>query len=291
MSTRIDMQNADAVIDLLLGAAETLSAGAYRRGSLVALPASGRLLVSGDLHDNPIHFEKIRRLARLDESPDHHVVFQEMVHTEHLINGVDLSHRMLIRIAQQVIAFPRQVHPLLANHELSQMTGAGVSKGAGNSVELFDAGLEFVYHDRAPDVTDAIKHFVRAMPLALRSDSGVFCAHSLPAPAMMTFFDHRVLERELRDEDYKGPEGAAYLMTWGRRHTKEQIDALAAQWEVRIFFLGHEHIETGCEMLGPKLVKLNSDHEHGAVIVIDLADPPTAEEAMMGAIRLNTVSY
>ena len=68
-----------------------------------------------------------------------------MIHGERLLNGMDFSYRMLGRVAQLVIDWPDQVHPILANHELAQLTGRGVSKGAGNSVELFNDALEFVF--------------------------------------------------------------------------------------------------------------------------------------------------
>src|SRR5687767_13490267 len=96
---------------------------------------------------------------------------------------------MLARVAELVMRYPGQVHPLLANHELAQMTGRGVSKGAGNSVVLFNDGLEYVFGDECEAVSTALKEFIAAMPLALLSESGVFCAHSLPAPHAMQNFD------------------------------------------------------------------------------------------------------
>jgi len=284
------MRSAAWAIDTLDRAAAALLASTHRAGSIVRLPARGRLVVTGDLHDNPAHLAVIVRLARLETSPDHHVILQEMIHGEQLVNGADLSHRMLLRVAELVTRFPTQVHPLLANHELAQMTGKGVSKGAGNSVRLFNDGLEFVFNDDWEDVAEAINRFIRAMPLALATESGVFCAHSLPGPQAMERFDLNIIKRDLRDEDYLSPGegriGSAYLMTWGRGHTAEQIEMLAKAWHVNLFMLGHEHVDVGCEMKGPRLVKINSDHEHGAAVIVDLANPPTAEEAMNEAVRL-----
>jgi hypothetical protein len=292
VSAPADLRSATWAIDMLDRAAAALLASPHRAGSIVRLPAHGRLVVTGDLHDNPAHLGVIVRLARLEHSPDHHVIFQEMIHGEQLVNGADLSHRMLLRVAELVTRFPTQVHPLLANHELAQMTGKGVSKGAGNSVRLFNDGLEFVFNDHWEEVARAINRFIRAMPLALATESGVFCAHSLPAPGTqgMDRFDLNIIKRDLRDEDYLSPGeggiGSAYLMTWGRGHSAEQIESLAKAWHVNLFMLGHEHVEAGCEMKGPKLVKINSDHEQGAAVIVDLAHPPTAEQAMNEAVRL-----
>ena len=105
----------------------------------------------------------------------------------------------------------------------------------------------------------------------------------------MAQFDPDVLHRALRDEDYLSKTGSAYLMVWGRGHTPQQIDDLAGQWGVQLFCLGHQHVETGLIVHGQRLVVLNSDHEAGAVLPIDLANLPTTEEAAFAAIRLGGV--
>ena len=288
-SSSVNLRDAEAVAELFHDAVQAMRACAYRRGSAIRIPARGRLLATGDLHDNPIHLSKIIHLAKLDRSPDHHVVLHEMIHGERLINGLDLSHRMLARVAELVVQYPNQVHPMLANHELAQMTGRGVSKGAGNSVELFVDGLEYVYGDEHQTVLDAIKAFIAAMSLALLSDDGVLCAHSLPAPHAMDEFELDVLDRELQPKDYAAPSGSAHLMVWGRRHTPEQLDLLAARWNVKLFCLGHEHADTGIEVIGQRLIVLNSDHERAVVLPIDLANVGSTEEMMLAAIPLSAI--
>lgn len=286
--------DAQAIIDLFKTAGQALLTSARRSKSIARLPPRGRLIATGDLHDNPFHLEKVIAVARLEASPDHHVVMHEMIHGERLLNGMDFSYRMLTRVAELVIAHPDQVHPVLANHELAQMTGRGVSKGAGNSVQLFNDALDYVFGDDTVDVADAINGFIRAMPIALLSDGlagegGVLCAHSLPMEAMMRHFDIDLFDRDLTEEDYRAPHGSAYLMVWGRRHTIEQVEQLAERWGVKLFCLGHEHAETGIEMRGPRVLILNTDHERATVLPIDLAAVPTAEEAFIHALPLAAI--
>jgi hypothetical protein len=281
-----NLRDADAVIDLFDRAADAVRSHPHRTGSVVTLPAHGRLLATGDLHDNPAHLQRIIELAALDSSPDHHVVLHEMIHGEHLINSMDFSHRMLARVAELILKYPAQVHPVLANHELSQMTGKGVSKGAGNSVELFNDAIEFVFGDRWDEVLDAVKGFIRAMPLALRSEGGVLCAHSLPAERMMKHFDRDVFDRALTVEDYAAPSGSAYVMVWGRQYTAQQAAELAQHWNVQYFCLGHQHVDTGIELVMDRVLVLNSDHESARVLPLDLAALPTPEEALMYAMPL-----
>lgn len=288
----LPITSAAATAELFERAADALFAQRPNREAAVRLGANGRLLATGDLHDNPVHLNKLVRLAKLDEAPSNHLVLHEMIHSERLINGVDLSHRMLARAADLILHYPSQVHVLLANHELSQLTGRGVSKGAGNSVELFDAGLEFAFGDDAEFVSDAIRAFIRAMPVALVSDSGVLCAHSLPGAHAMKHFDLGLLDRPLSDADYDPATGSASLMTWGREHTPELVATLAKAWNVKLFCLGHQHVDTGAEVTHtgvPGVIVLNSDHEFGACLPIDLADVPAADDAVMFVIPLRAV--
>ncbi len=291
----MNFANPDDVIASLGTATERLLESPLRHGSIVRIPARGVLLATGDLHDNPIHLRRLLRVADLERDLDHHVVLHELIHGERLVDGVDLSHRMLLRAADLVLRFPGQAHPILANHEIAQATGRGVSKGAGNSVELFNDGLDYAFADAWSDVAEALNTFVRAMPLALMSDPdpdgrSVFCSHSLPSPAALRFMDLDVFERPLVDDDFIGPSGAAYLMTWGRGMTPEHLGFLAERWGVALFCLGHQFAETGIELLAENAIVINSDHERGAVIPIDLSHIPTAEEAFLRAVPLASIA-
>lgn len=247
------------------------------------------MLVTGDLHDNPDHYRKIVHLAKLDDSPDQHLVLHELIHGEHLLNGMDFSYRMLSNIADLVNRHPGQVHPLLANHELSQLTGRGVSKGAGNSVDLFNDAVEYVFGDDARTVIAAIHEFFLAMPLALITESGALVAHSLPNEMAMKSFDLDILDRELEDKDYISPTGSAYLMVWGRVYDKQSVLLLSQAWGVELFLLGHQHVDTGIEQVLPRVIVLNSDHERAVVVSLDLAELPSVEEVLMGAVPLQAV--
>lgn len=286
---RLNMNDARSAIDTFDRATEAQLGLSVRRGCAVHLPARGRLLATGDLHDNPVHFEKVVRLAKLEASNENHVVLHELIHGEHLINGMDFSYRMLLRVADLVIRFPGQAHPLLANHEISQMTGAGVSKGAGNSVELFNEALDFVFGDDAEEVAEACGRFIAAMPLVLLTEDGVACAHSLPNARLAARVPPEVIDRALVDEDFRSPLGVAYLMTWGRTYDDAQVESLAAAWGVRLFCLGHQSVETGIEQRGSRVVVLNSDHERAMVLPLDLSKIPDPGQAIMDAIPLAAV--
>lgn len=285
------LRDPDAVADLLERAAEILRESPLRDGCVVRLPPAGRLVVAGDLHDNPVHLEKIRRFGRLEASADHHLIVQELIHGDRMVNGVDLSYRVVAKVADLVTSFPGRVHPLLANHELCQMLGIGVSKGHGDGTILFNDGLDFVFGDGADRVADALATFFRAMPLAVRTERGLWCSHSIPSPETTDRFDATVFARSLEEADYRGPVGAAYLMVWGRGQKEEQVARLADAWGARTFCLGHASSEEGAHVVASRMAVLNSDHPRGRVLEIDLAsDVPDAATLVEATLPLSAFS-
>ncbi|MDZ4829345.1 MAG: metallophosphoesterase [Phycisphaerae bacterium] len=283
MTFSTDLRNADAVCGLLERAAGVLRGAACRRGCVHILGDRGRLVVAGDLHDNPIHLDRIVAFARLDESDEHHLVVQELIHGERLVNGVDLSYRVVAKVAALVERFPGRVHPLLANHELCQMLGIGVSKGHGDGTALFRDGLDFVFGDDSDAVADALGDFFRAMPLAVRTAHGLWCSHSIPSPETTSRFDMGIFEREIAFEDYQAPRGPAYLLVWGRGQLAEQVDQLARAWGVETFCLGHAHSDAGAHVVTPRMAVLNSDHDRGRIVEFDLSLPAPDSEAIVAA--------
>jgi hypothetical protein len=290
--------DAAAFAALLDRAAAALRASPVRVASAVRLPARGRLLVTGDVHDNTLHFEAAVRAARLDDSPDHHLALQEIIHGEGaqrlgmadaFTDGpVDMSHRLLARVAELVLAYPAQVHPILANHEIAQCRGHGITKGGVNCTVAFDAGLLEAYGDHASLAAAAVSRFVMAMPLGVLCENGAMVLHSLPSGPSARHFDLRVFERSLVDEDFDPPFGAAHLLTWGRGHEPGQLAAFAREWGARVFIVGHEPAPEGVFVRPPNMVVLNTGHAAGRVIELDLTAP--APDAADLAARAEPVS-
>lgn len=283
----LDPHDHDQVIRRFREATDAIRSTPGRRGSTVHLGDRGRLLVTGDLHDSRPRFDWVVEHAKLDADPEHHIVLQELIHGELAEDDVDLSYRTLLAAASLLLRHPTQVHVLLANHELAQMAGQPIRKGGGCMTTQFDLGLRQVFGDHAPGVVMAIDGFIRAMPIAVRTASGVFCAHSLPGPEMMPRFDLDLIHRDIDPGDYSPFFGSAWMMVWGRRHPPEQLLELAAVWQVDLFCLGHAWVPTGITIGGPRMVQMNSDHRHAAIVAIDLSRPaPTPEELCSTSIRI-----
>jgi hypothetical protein len=311
----LDLTSAASVRETFLAGSSANLEAPCRQGSIDRVSAPGRLIATGDLHDNPLHFARLVRAAGLDDqtgdqeterrrneerpeqsvssslglsvSSPSHLVLHEIIHSDRLINGMDFSFRALARVAALKSAYPDHVHTLLANHELAQLTGAGIIKDGVKVVEAFNEGVEYAFGDEAEPVQESIREFIYSMPLALRArcqtqdgrSLDILCAHSLPSTAMMSRFDPTVLSRDLTPADYEPRQGAAHIMVWGRGYDAEQLEDLVERWGVNMFILGHEKADTGVQFIPPCAIVLNSDHERGVYLPIDLDNPPSPEEA------------
>jgi len=296
------MTDSEAVMEALRSGTAANFGAKCRVGSIDRISAPGTLIATGDLHDNPIHLGKLLAAANLDRDdgedtqpdpahPRHHLLLHELIHGDNLISGMDMSYRVLAKVAALKHRYPELVHILLANHELSQITGAGIVKDGIRVVEAFNQGVEYVFGSDTDAVLAAIGDFVRSMPLALRCltpRGDILCTHSLPTAAMMARFDPTVISRDLTEADYQPRTGSAYIMVWGRKYDAELLEDLVERWGVNLFILGHERCDDGVLFIPPCAIILNSDHPRGVYLPIDLDNPPRAEDAAALVVPLNS---
>ena len=278
----LDLTDPHAVAQTLRDAAEAFRGDPLRQGNTVHLPDSGHLIVTGDLHDHQLNFQRILKLAALDPAsppPPHsrgsgngprHLILHEVIHGPDRLNGADLSIRMLTRCAALKLRFPQQVHILLSNHELAQMQGEGITKHGVSVVDAFDLGVEYLYGDAAAEVQHAVEDYVRSLPLAVRCANRLMISHSLPSPRRIESFDKTILDRPLTDEDYLN-KASAYDMVWGRYQNATVTAELAEAWDVDAFIIGHQPAEMGYETLAENTLIIASDHAHGVALSLDLA--------------------
>jgi hypothetical protein len=288
----INVTDPDEVVAALRAGANANRTAKCRRLSIDYIEGPGRLIATGDLHDNPMHFSKLVRAAGMDGSvpPElvSHLTLHEVIHSDRLLNGMDMSYRVLARVADLKSRFPEHVHTMLGNHELAQMMNHIIMKDGVRSVEAFNAGVYYIFGERCDEVYDAILDFIRSMPIALRVHTpkgDILCAHSIPPAAIMTRFDTTILSRELSEEDY-GIRGAAHAMTWGRGYDAGGLEDLTERWGVWYFVLGHEHTDRGWNFVPPNAVVLNSDHSQGVFLPIDMSNPSRPEEVGRRVVRL-----
>jgi hypothetical protein len=284
----LDLDDAAFVADLLSQTAKLNREDPRRKACVVDLPEKGQFLATGDLHDNTPFLQRVVKQAKLDKSPDHHLVLHELIHGPTRLNGMDLSIRTLVRACAVKVAYPEQVCFLLSNHELAQRRQEHVFKEGGSDIDAFNDGLEHLYGDDAEQVHKAFDDYVDSLPLAIRCANGIMVAHSLPSPRKIDVFDKTVLRRQLKKEDYASA-GSATLMVWGRHQNQKIAQELADAWKVEQFILGHQQAEMGWEEKAHNILVLASDHGHGTCLPIDLSKSYTRDELIEHVLPINGI--
>lgn len=278
------MTSADKLIELLLESAATNRAEPLRNGQMLCFPGAGELLITADLHNHTRNFERIVKHAALHKNPQRHVILQELIHGGALgPNGEDNSIEMLIAAMQWAQEYRHQVHFIVANHDLAQVQRLAIMKDGYDLTDRFNRNLELSYTKKVPHVLAAFKEFVYSMPLAAITMTGIFLSHSLPGPRDMATFDPQVLRRALTEHDFiRG--GPIYQLIWGRNQTPEVLSKLSRLWWADIFICGHQQQEQGHGVMGDRMLILDSSHNHGAYLMLDLAKQYTFED-LVGRVR------
>ena len=264
------------VADIFRQAAAANSADPRRRGNVVALADDDQVLYSGDLHGHRENMARILAAAGLGRDPRVRLVIQEVIHGPADADGLDRSLSLLMRLARAKLAHPTEVLMLLANHDVAQITGSEIVKSGLGVCETFVKGVRASYGDDAAEVLAGMEEFLLSMPLAIRCPNRVWMSHSLPSPSRQEAAGLDVLDRPYTRQDLQRG-GAVYEWTWGRGHTPEQIEALAARLGVSVFLLAHRHREGGYKVVSDRCLTVLSDHEHGCVVRFGAGEPLTGE--------------
>jgi hypothetical protein len=266
-------ESADNFIQTLESAKELNLRSRFRTGNLLTLPRQGEVWMTGDIHDHRNNFNKFVKLARLKDNPDRHIILHELIHGDHIDpNGAEDSWKMLRDAARLKVEFPDQVHFLLANHDLAQVFGEGIAKGGSDVCEAFRKGLKRDFPERYHFAESAISEFLLSLPLAIRTQNGLWFSHSLPREDQVESFDFSVFARELSGDDYKRKTGAAYNLIWGRGIRETGVDLFAEEIGAELLITGHQPQESGFEVNGSRHLIIASDHNQGVFLPLSLED-------------------
>ncbi len=245
-------------------------------GSMLHFPDYGQLVMTGDIHGNRKNFEKLQRFCDLEHFAARHVILHELIHEDLDISGRDNSHETLLAAARWKVEFPDQVHFLLSNHELAQLSRNEISKNGRVVTQAFEESVTEDYGVDASAVLEAIGQLIQSYPLAGRTPNRIFVSHSLPSARDLPSFDETVFSRRPMPADLEG-DGAAHALVWGRHQTPATLDTLRLMLDVDFFICGHQPQEMGYEVLHDRMIILASEHNHGVFLTLDLSKPATLE--------------
>jgi len=275
-----------------------------RHGSTVVLAPelADEVMITGDVHGHRGNFDRIRHIAALDEHPHRHLVLQEVCHGgPSYPGGGCMSHTILDDVAELVTRHPRQVHLILGNHELAELSDFPICKNNQLLNMSFRLGLRQRYGSAAEEIRLALTRFLWSCPLAVRlpqgscermgtgseptradlvktasgevpvpilsQPQGILVTHSLPERVDLQGFDPSVLLRDLRADD--GVDGRdVFRLVWGRDYRRTNAQAFSELVGAKLLITGHEPCFKGFAVPNDLQVILDCCGDKGAYVIL-----------------------
>jgi len=241
-------ESAASIIEMLEEAAAANHATPGREGNVVRLSTeiADECIITADLHGHRENFDKLLKIADLENNPRRHLIMQEVCHggpTYPQGSGC-MSHVMLEDVAELKTQFPDRFHFLLSNHELAELTDYPIVKARKMLNLLFRCGVQQRYGDEAEQVRNAYTAFLGSLPLAARLENGIFISHSLPERVDLDGFDSGVFDRPIEADDLSEG-GAVFRLVWGRDFRPANAQAFAELVDAKVLVHGHEPCAEG----------------------------------------------
>lgn len=276
----------ERVLNVLRRAIDHTRATPGRRGHLTHLHDCTEVLVAGDMHGHLANFLAVMKAADLGTHPTRHLVLQELIHSDFFYpTGGDKSHQLVDLYATLKCQFPERVHYLPGNHEMAQMTGRQVAKGAHSQNALFVEGVKAAYGAAAADVCRAYHDLFRDSPLALRTPNGVFLCHTIvPAKWLPTFDPMRLLDEQYPDAEY-APGGSVYAILWGRDTAAETADTFLRKVDAELVVTGHIATDDGYAVPNPKQLIVDTAGTPAGYVLFP-ADRPITHAELVAGVRV-----
>lgn len=262
----------DHAVSLFEAAAKANTACEHRQGNLVNVPSeSGNdVMVTTDLHGNRLHFEKLLRIADLQEHDGRHLVMQEVCHggPTYPNSSACMSHLLLEDVAQLKITYPDRFHFLLSNHELAEITEFPISKHGRVLNLAFRFGIQTFYGEGAQQVHQAMCTFLSSCPLGIRIADHTLVTHSLPEDIAQFGFDTTVFERPLDAADWK-PRSDLFRLLWGRDFSETNARMFCDLMHVKNLIHGHEHCDAGFMTPNSHQIIIDSCGDLGCYVILE----------------------
>ncbi len=237
------------------------------------------VMITGDLHGHRRNFNTIRKIANLDQHPRRHLILQEVCHggPTYPQNGGCMSHIMLEDVTKLKTQFPEQVHFILGNHELAELTDYPIQKNKQMLNLMFRLGLQQMYGPATEKVRESYLPFLRSCPLAVRLPGKLFVSHSVPEDVDSRKFDKTLFTREIDPLEYYERTGI-FQLVWGRDYREENARAFAELVDAKVLINGHEPCPEGFSTPNQWQIILDCCGDKACYVILPTSTEPTQAE-------------
>ena len=217
--------------------------------SLVELPAKGKALVVTDIHGNFDDFNRYIELWEDFKSEDTHLILNgDYIHG--MFNSSDSSIEILDSVMYHC-AHSKNFHALLGNHEWSHVSGEPVFKSGADQKKGFELQIEKKFGDIWKSKLDQYIDFFKTLPIAVRTENGVFISHA--APARIKNIDSII---NATSAGYGINNRILFELLWSRYpedYNEKDIDVFLGKIGCKFSVVGHTPVE-GYEIIGNQLI-------------------------------------
>jgi len=237
------------------------------------------VMITADLHGHRRNFNRIKKIADLKHNPRRHLILQEVCHggPTYPSNGGCMSHNMLEDVARLKVEFPEQVHFIMSNHELAELTEYPILKVGKMLNLMFRLGINEMYGAASEKIREAYMNFIASCPLAAKLPGNVFVTHSAPEKTDSDGFDPAIFERSLSAADMK--EGTdLFRMVWGRDYRLENAQAFAKAIGAEVLIHGHTPQEKGFAVPNEVQIILDCCSQPATYLILPSQNPLKHDE-------------
>jgi hypothetical protein len=280
-------QYVEEIVAVYAQATEANLQTAARQGNVVSLTRdmADDVMITGDLHGHRRNFNLIKKIAALGSHPRRHLVLQEVCHggPVYLQNSGCMSHTILEDVAILKTKFPDQVHFILGNHELAELTDFPIQKNKQLLNMLFRMGLQQMYGSATEKIREAYLPFLQSCPFAVRLPHDEFISHSIPEQCEVNGFDAEIFDRELSFSEYFEQSGV-FNLVWGRDYRLENAQAFAEIVGARLLITGHEPCLEGFHAPNELQIVLDCCSDAGGYLILP-TDRPLSHAEILKLVR------
>ena len=284
------MFNSKDYINTLSQAAQVNKTNPNRTGNLITLNPPGKVIMTGDIHGNEKNLDRIIRYCDLSNNPNTHLVIHELIHDPTHSNPYEChSYTTIYHAAKLLIKYPGQVHYLMGNHMMAQITEEEVIKSGKPMVKSLTNGIGSTFGDDSKEVHQSVIDFGLSLPLAVRTSNNIFMSHSLPGAESISGFDCDIFDSELTEDILMDNQSIRGLL-WDRHHNDNLINNLTSILNAKMFIIGHQPQPLGHSRPFRKLIILASDHNLGCILPFELGKEYSPDELYSLVIKIAKIA-